>query len=189
MLNLYDYFRFFRSLLHWEFFSFTCVWLVGAARHKVDPTTHMNKNLLGWSVELTSLETTLTKKERIKYQSIEVQYIWGAPEKTAVEAWGRLLMCRIIASSGHAGRLAYRISSIRTRAFYKFQVSCWQALYSRARSIWGRGLFNSIKGGHKKPWTFLCTITLLIHHKQNYFIQHTMSDLGTCTTDIGKDRQ
>ena len=34
-----------------------------------------------------------------------------------------------------------------------------------------------MKGGHKKPWTIsLHNHTILIHHKQNYFIQHTMSD-------------
>ena len=35
-------------------------------------------------------------------------------------------------------------------------------------------LLNSMKGGHKKPWTIsLHNHTILIHHKQNYFIQHT----------------
>ena len=38
-----------------------------------------------------------------------------------------------------------------------------------------------MKGGHKKPWTIslhnhtILNHTILIHHKQNYFIQHTMS--------------
>ena len=42
---------------------------------------------------------------------------------------------------------------------------------------------NSMKGGHKKPWTIsLHNHTILIHHKQNYFIQHTMSDSFTKKT-------
>ena len=37
--------------------------------------------------------------------------------------------------------------------------------------------------GHKKPWTIsLHNHTILIHHKQNYFIQHTMSDSFTKKT-------
>ena len=44
-------------------------------------------------------------------------------------------------------------------------------------------LLNSMKGGHKKPWTIsLHNHTILIHHKQNYFIQHTMSDSFTKKT-------
>ena len=36
---------------------------------------------------------------------------------------------------------------------------------------------------HKKPWTIsLHNHTILIHHKQNYFIQHTMSDSFTKKT-------
>ena len=52
-----------------------------------------------------------------------------------------------------------------------------------------------MKGGHKKPWTIsLHNHTILIHHKQNYFIQHTMSDSFTRKTvaaphTLGKDRQ
>ena len=35
----------------------------------------------------------------------------------------------------------------------------------------------------KKPWTIsLHNHTILIHHKQNYFIQHTMSDSFTKKT-------
>ena len=61
------------------------------------------------------------------------------------------------------------------------------AFYSRARSIpfslSAENLLNSMKGGHKKPWTIsLYNRTILIHHKQNYFIQHTMSDLFTKKT-------
>ena len=44
-------------------------------------------------------------------------------------------------------------------------------------------LLNSMEGGHKKPWTIsLHNHTILIHHKQNYFIQHTMSDSFTKKT-------
>ena len=44
----------------------------------------------------------------------------------------------------------------------------------------GRELAELNEGGHKKPWTVsLHNHTILIHHKQNYFIQHTMSD--SCT--------
>ena len=44
-------------------------------------------------------------------------------------------------------------------------------------------LLNSMKGGHKKPWTIsLHNHTILIHHNQNYFIQHTMSDSFTKKT-------
>ena len=47
----------------------------------------------------------------------------------------------------------------------------------------GRELADSMKGGHKKPWTIsFHNHTILIHHKQNYFIQHTMSDSFTKKT-------
>ena len=53
----------------------------------------MNEKLPGWSVELTSLETTSTEKKReLSIRDIEGQIIHGAPEKVA-EAWERLLMC------------------------------------------------------------------------------------------------
>ena len=38
----------------------------------------------------------------------------------------------------------------------------------------GRELAELNEGSHKKPWTIsLHNHTILIHHKQNYFIQHT----------------
>ena len=47
----------------------------------------------------------------------------------------------------------------------------------------GREFVNSMKGGHKKPWIIsLHNHSILIHHKQNYFIQHTMSDSFTKKT-------
>ena len=48
------------------------------------------------------------------------------------------------------------------------------AFYSRARSIPFSLSVTKIFSKHKKPWTIsLHNHTILIHHKQNYFIQHT----------------
>ena len=57
----------------------------------------------------------------------------------------------------------------------------------------GRELAELDEGRSQEAWTIsLHNHTILIHHKQNYFIQHTMSDSftkKTSTTYIGKDRQ
>ena len=48
------------------------------------------------------------------------------------------------------------------------------AFYSRARSIPFSLSVTKFFSKHKKPWTIsLHNHTILIHHKQNYFIQHT----------------
>ena len=48
------------------------------------------------------------------------------------------------------------------------------AFYSRARSIPFSLSVTKFFSKHKKPWTIsLHNYTILIHHKQNYFIQHT----------------
>ena len=77
----------------------------------------------------------------------------------------------------------YRISSIGTRAFYKFQVSCWQALYSRARSIRGRGLFLSASQLLNFSANIITlSLKVLIIMFSFLFIQHTMSDSFTKKT-------
>ena len=45
------------------------------------------------------------------------------------------------------------------------------AFYSRARSIPLSLSVTKFFSKHKKPWTI--SLPILIHHKQNYFIQHT----------------
>ena len=48
------------------------------------------------------------------------------------------------------------------------------AFYSRAQSIPFSLSVTKFFSKHKKPWTIsLHNHTILIHHKQNYFIQHT----------------
>ena len=48
------------------------------------------------------------------------------------------------------------------------------AFYSRARSIPFSLSVTQFFSKHKKPWTIsLHNHTILIHHNQNYFIQHT----------------
>ena len=76
----------------------------------------------------------------------------------------------------------YRISLIRTENASVLLVSSELlagivfegAFYSRARSIPFSLSVTKFFSKYKKPWTIsLHNHTILIHHKQNYFIQHT----------------
>ena len=74
------------------------------------------------------------------------------------------------------GTVLYRVSSFVT-------VAEGAEGPSSGFEVIGRELAE-LDGGHKKPpWTIsLHNHTILIHHKQNYFIQHTMSDSFTKKT-------
>ena len=60
-------------------------------RHKVGPTTHNERETAGIECGTDKFgDNVHGRKEGIKYR---VQIFFGAPEKTAVEASERLLMC------------------------------------------------------------------------------------------------